>query len=235
MSSVIPLAIFDNPVWYNLAIVIGEIVILLAAVWIVCAVIIGILVAASIKRKKMYVPSVMRPLFSIVEAGAKVVCLILGVEASQLIEFLINIDNEMNKGDFSNTSVSDRIVFIPQCLRNKDCPARLTPDDGIKCVSCGRCKLGEVIPVLKSAGYKVYIIPGSTFIKRIVKRHKPKAMIGVGCLMEVREGLELGKKIRLTTIGVVTSSDGCVETSMNYDKLLEAASFGLDEPLKTEE
>ncbi|MDO5845098.1 MAG: DUF116 domain-containing protein, partial [Methanocorpusculum sp.] len=224
MSAIVPLAIFDNPVWYNIAIIIGEIVILLLLLWIVIAVVFGILIVISIKRKKMYFPSVMRPFFSIVEAGVKVVCLILGVDSTQLMEFLINIDNEMNIGDFSKIPVADRIIFFPQCLRNRDCPAHLTPDDGLKCVSCGRCMLGAVITVLKNAGYNVYIIPGSTFIKRMVRDHKPKAMIGVGCLMEVKEGLELGKKIHLTTIGVVTSLDGCVETTMDYDKLMEAAS-----------
>lgn len=232
MSSIIPLAIFDNPIWYNIAIIIGEIVIILFLLWIVIALIFGILIVISIKRKKMYFPSVMRPFFSIVEAGVKIVCLILGVDSTQLMEFLINIDNEMNTGDFSKTPVSDRIIFIPQCLRSRECPAHLTPDEGLKCVSCGRCMLGTVIPILKNAGYKVYIIPGSTFIKRMVKEHKPKAMIGVGCLMEVKEGLELGKKIHLTTIGVVTSLDGCVETTMDYNKLLDVASLGLEHPLK---
>lgn len=232
MSVSLPLAIFDNPVWNNITIIIGEIVIILLVLWIIIALIFGVLIVMSIKRKKMYFPSVMRPFFSVVEAGVKIVCVIVGVESAQLMEFLINIDNEMNTGDFSKTPVSERIIFFPQCLRNKDCPAHLTPDDGLKCVSCKRCMLGTVIPILKDAGYRVYIIPGSTFIKRMVKAHKPKAMIGVGCLMEVKEGLELGKKIHLTTIGVVTSLDGCVETTMDYDKLMEAASLGLETPLK---
>ena len=56
-------------------------------------------------------------------------------------------------------------------------------------------------------------------------------MIGVGCLMEVKEGLALGRKISMITIGVVTATDGCVETTMNYDMLMRAASIGLEKPL----
>ena len=84
-----------------------------------------------------------------------------------------------------------------------------------------------MIPVLEDAGYKVFICPGSTLIKRMVKKYQPKAMIGVGCLTEVKEGLEFGRRISMTTIGVVTLKDGCVETDMDYDKLLETASLGL--------
>ena len=80
-----------------------------------------------------------------------------------------------------------------------------------------------------------FIIPGSTFIKRLVKKYRPQAMIGVGCLMEVKEGLELGRKISMTTIGVVTTTDGCVETTMDYDMLMKAASIGLATELRMPE
>ena len=80
-----------------------------------------------------------------------------------------------------------------------------------------------------------FIIPGSTFIKRLVKKYRPQAMIGVGCLMEVKEGLEFGRKISMTTIGVVTTTDGCVETTMDYDMLMKAASIGLATELRMPE
>ncbi|MDO5845617.1 MAG: DUF116 domain-containing protein, partial [Methanocorpusculum sp.] len=80
-------------------------------------------------------------------------------------------------------------------------------------------------------GYMVFVVPGSTFIKRMVKKYHPKAMIGVGCLVEVKDGLELGRKISMITIGVVTKTDGCVETTMDFEDLMEAASIGLAAPL----
>ncbi|MDE2547203.1 MAG: DUF116 domain-containing protein, partial [Methanocorpusculum sp.] len=70
------------------------------------------------------------------------------------------------------------------------------------------------------------------YIKRLLKRFHPKAMIGVGCIVEVKEGLELGKRIHMITLGVVTKTDGCVETTMDWDELLEAASIGLAKPIE---
>jgi hypothetical protein len=65
----------------------------------------------------------------------------------------------------------------------------------------------------------------------MVKKYKPKGMIGVGCMMEVKEGLEMGRKISMTTLGVVTQKDGCVETTMDFEELMEVASIGLAEPI----
>ena len=232
MGSTVLLSFFESPVWFNIAVLIGEIVIVLIVIWIFIALIIGILVVLSIKKQKMFMPVILRPLFTLVAGGVRVICSMLGVEGRQLIEFLISIDNEMNKQEFEKTPVEERVVFFPQCLRSRDCPARLRADEGIKCVGCGKCGLGKAVRVLEGAGYKTFIIPGSTFIKRMVKMHRPKAMIGVGCMMEVKEGLEMGKKIKTTTLGVVTTSDGCVETSMNFDELMEVASLGLERALE---
>ncbi|MDE2523447.1 MAG: hypothetical protein O0X93_09900 [Methanocorpusculum sp.] len=53
----------------------------------------------------------------------------------------------------------------------------------------------------------------------------------VTIIVEVKEGLELGKRIHMITLGVVTKTDGCVETTMDWDELLEVASIGLAEPI----
>lgn len=231
MSFEIGLGFFENDTFNSILLIIGMITLCLVILWILFILIIGTLVVISIRKKKMYFPRILRSCLSIAENGVRIICSILRIEALELLNLIISIDNKMNYHAFETTPVSRRAIFFPQCLRSAECPARLTPD-GIRCISCRRCGLGSVIPVLEGTGYKVFIIPGSTFIKRMVKKYSPKAMIGVGCLSEVKEGLELGRRISMTTIGVVTLTDGCVETTMNYDKLLEVASLGLPIMLK---
>lgn len=230
MALELSLAIFDNPVFNSVILILGEIALCLIILWLLFILCMAILIVISIRRKKMYFPRILRPFLSVAEGGVKVICSILGIEPVELITFMISIDNKMNLAAFEKTPVTDRVVFFPQCLRSAECPARLTPD-GIRCVSCSRCGLGSVIQVLEQAGYRVFIIPGSTFIKRMIRMYHPKAMIGVGCIVEVKDGLELGRRISMTTLGVVTRTDGCVETTMDFDKLLETASIGLEEPL----
>lgn len=231
ISEYLPVAFVNVPVWNSIVYLLGELVLLILVLWIILAVVISGLVALSIRKKKMYFPKLLRPVLTLMEGTVKLICQMFGVESSQMMEFLINIDNQMNYSAFAKVPVEKRAVFIPLCLRSAKCPARLSPDVGISCISCGKCPLGDAIPVLKEAGYMPFIIPGSTFIKRLVKTYHPEAMIGVGCMMEVKEGLELGRKISMTTIGVVTLTDGCVETTMDYDQLMKAASIGLEKPL----
>ncbi|HJJ35830.1 MAG TPA: DUF116 domain-containing protein [Methanocorpusculum sp.] len=233
MTFEIPLALFDSPIFNSVILIIGTITLFLLILWFIFILVMGILVVISIRRKKMYFPRILRPFLSFAENGVRIICSILGIEAVELLNFMISIDNKMNLHAFEMTPVSERVVFFPQCLRSAECPARLTPD-GIRCLSCGKCGLGATISVLEKAGYRVFIIPGSTFIKRMVKKYSPKAMIGVGCLTEVKDGLEMGRRISMTTLGVVTLRDGCVETTMDYDALLETASIGLDHQLVRE-
>lgn len=230
MAVEIPVAVFDNPVFNAIILILGEVALVLLILWVLFIIVIGVLILLSIRRKKMYFPRILRPALSLMHGAVRFICLVLGIDAVELTTFMITIDNQMNLDAFEKTPVEDRAVFLPQCLRSSDCPARLTPD-GIICKRCGLCHLGETIPALENAGYKVFICPGSTLIKRMVKKYHPKAMIGVGCLTEVKEGLELGRRISMTTLGVVTLTDGCVETDMDYEKLLETASLGLSEKL----
>jgi hypothetical protein len=74
-------------------------------------------------------------------------------------------------------------------------------------------------------GYKVFIVPGSTFIGRMCKKYLPQAIIGVGCLMEIKEGLEFADKIGLIAMGVVNKTDGCIETLADWPELISVASL----------
>ncbi|HJK02505.1 MAG TPA: DUF116 domain-containing protein [Methanocorpusculum sp.] len=212
--------------WDNLALLIGKILLILIFFWVVFVLVMVALIVLSIHRKHIFFPMLLRPVLAFMEGAVAIGCQILGVDSSQLMKFLIQIDNDMNTMAFAAVPVECRAVFFPHCLRSAKCPAHLTPD-GLKCVSCGRCGLGSVIPSLKEAGYLTFIVPGSTFVKRMVKKYRPRAMIGVGCIVEVKEGLELGKRLHMITLGVVTKTEGCVETVMDWEELLDIASLGL--------
>jgi hypothetical protein len=140
---------------------------------------------------------------------------------------LIKLINSMNSVEFAKIPVSERAIFIPQCLRSSKCPAHLTPE-GLKCRNCGQCEVGEARLLLERMGYKVFIVPGSSFIKRIVKKYRPKAIVGVGCLSEVKEGIDMADKMGLVVMGIVTLKEGCVETIANWPEIYEVAVLGID-------
>jgi hypothetical protein len=75
-------------------------------------------------------------------------------------------------------------------------------------------------------GYKVFIVPGSTFIGRMVKKYLPRAIIGVGCLREIKDGLDFADKIGVVVMGVVNKTDGCIETLADWPELMSVATLG---------
>jgi len=140
----------------------------------------------------------------------------------------------MNTAEFTRIPVAERAIFMPQCLRSSQCPARLTPE-GLSCQTCGRCTVGEAKTLLERLGYRIFIVPGSSFIKRMVKKYKPKAIMGVGCLAEVKEGIDMADKMGLVVMGVVTLKEGCVETVVNWADIYEVAILGIDPALIPED
>jgi hypothetical protein len=73
----------------------------------------------------------------------------------------------------------------------------------------------------------VFIAPGSTVVRRMIKKYRFEAIIGVGCLMEVREGLEMCDQYGIPAQGVLQLRDGCVETAVNWEDVVEVAKLGI--------
>jgi hypothetical protein len=216
----------DTAVWQNIVFLIGEITIVVVfGIFLFSLILVGLSIY-SISTGRLYFPRFLKAGMVLVEGLAKALFRLFGLEDSEVLTFFINLHNTMNKKSFSEIPVSDRAVFLPQCLRSSRCPAHLTPE-GLKCRSCGECTVGFWRKVLEKMGYRVFIVPGSSFIKRMVKKYHPRAILGIGCLSEVKEGLEMSDKIGLVSMGVVTLKDGCVETIVNWDQVMEVAILGV--------
>jgi hypothetical protein len=146
------------------------------------------------------------------------------IDGNELMSFTIRLHNQLNREKFSRVPQARRIVFLPQCLRSAECPASLTTE-GLVCKRCNRCDIGRSIDRLEGHGCRVFIVPGSTFVTRLIKKYRPEAIVGVGCLMEIKEGLEMAERIDLLAMGVITLKDGCVETVLDWEHLLEVISL----------
>jgi uncharacterized protein len=217
----------DFLTWNHLMYVIGELTLIIIIGALVISFILVIISLYSIKKKKLYFPQLIKSGLVFLEGMMKAMFRFFGLEDRELYAFLINLFNAMNTTAFSAIPVSERAIFMPQCLRSTKCPAHLTPE-GLKCRSCGQCDIGEARVILEKMGYKVFIVPGSSFIKRMVKKYRPKAIVGVGCLAEVKEGIDMADKMGLVVMGIVTLKEGCVETIVNWPDLYEIAILGID-------
>ncbi|WOF17311.1 DUF116 domain-containing protein [Methanoplanus sp. FWC-SCC4] len=209
-------------------ITIGELTLVLLAGSFLTAIFVVTVSFYSIKRGHFYFPRLVKSGLVMSEGMVKGICNFFSLDDKELTAFFIRLHNTMNSKAFSKIESSKRAVFLPQCLRNSQCPANLTPE-GLQCRRCGRCEIGQNIDRLENLGYNVWIAPGSTLIKRMVIKYKPEAVIGIGCLVEVKEGLDLLDKINIVGMGVLTMKDGCVETALNWNDLFEVALLGLED------
>lgn len=220
--------------WNDLMILIGEAAVIIVFGTLLTAFILVIISLYSIRKGRLYFPILVRSGLVFLEGLMKAFFRLLGLEEREMLSFFIKLHNAMNTAEFERIPVSERAVFMPQCLRSSKCPAHLTPE-GLKCRNCGQCTVGEARTILEKMGYRIFIVPGSSFIKRMVKKYRPKAIIGVGCLSEVKEGIDMADKMGLVAMGVVTMKEGCVETLVNWADVYEVAVLGVDPRLLPED
>jgi hypothetical protein len=218
--------IAELPLWHQVVLVVGQITILLVLAIILTAILLVTLSLYTIKTGKLLFPGFLKAGMVMLEGVVKSLYRLLGIEDREILALFISVHNTLNKKAFEKIPVSKRAIFLPQCLRSARCPAHLTPE-GLKCRACGSCSIGGVLISLEEMGYRIFIVPGSSFIKRMVKQYHPQAIIGVGCLSEVKEGLEMVDKVGLVGMGVVTTKEGCVETSVNWEDVIEVAILGV--------
>ena len=218
-------SIFDiYPHFINL---IGELTILFILGALICGFILLFLTIYAIRTGNLLFPKFMRAGLIFLDGMMRGLFKLFGVEDQEFLRIMVTLQNTLNRKAFMTTPVSDRAIFIPQCLRAGACPANLH-EEGLKCRSCGLCQIGVAKPLLEGLGYKFFIVPGSSFIKRMVKRYRPKGIIGIGCLIEIKEGTEMAGQLNLISMGIVTTRDGCVETSVNWDEVYRVAILGID-------
>lgn len=215
----------EADIWVQILTALGEVVILLLLVTVLITMIMASLVLLSIKHGRFYFPRLVRVCFDFMEGRLKSACKFMGLKESEFVIYFINLHNQMSEKAFAQIPMEERAIFLPHCLRSSKCPAVLS-SEGLDCIHCGMCELDHTVKELKSMGYKVFIVPGSTFIGRMVKKYFPRAIIGVGCLREIKDGLEFADKLGLVSMGVVNKTDGCVETRADIPELMVIASLG---------
>ncbi|MBU7024897.1 MAG: DUF116 domain-containing protein [Theionarchaea archaeon] len=152
---------------------------------------------------------------------------LVGLSERFVDEIGIEIRNRTYETAFTKSEVDGRILVFPQCLRSPKCPAPLT-QYGIQCKMCGQCAIGNLKKQAEAVGYKVYIVPGGSFVKRIAKKDRPTGALGVACGYELNYSM-----MEISTLcpvqGVPLLKDGCYCTKVDEELVLEKLLLGTQE------
>ncbi len=149
-----------------------------------------------------------------------------GRSEKELFRVHIHKLNSKNRNALAAIPFSKRILLLPQCLRNPDCPAPQN-EEGYICQQCSPdCQVNILSQKAHTLGYKgCYILPGGSMIPRLIAATKPQAVIGISCEEEALLGLLTLDKHGIAAYGVLLLRDGCMNTAVDLDYALTIISL----------
>ena len=201
---------------------IGQFIVILVFLIIVILIIALILGIILIRRNKLLFPSLIIFVVNVFYSPLKSLAHFLRFDDDLVDHIGIEVRNKVNKAKFDKIPPEEKIIVLPHCLRSRDCEASLK-ESGIKCTFCGKCAIGTIKSKAEPMGYKVFIVPGSSFIKKIIQQNRFKSVVGVACHVDLNQTM-----MALSDFypqGVLLSTSGCFETKVDVSKVLETIGY----------
>ena len=203
------------PLSYEL---LGKIFVYLAiAVFLVTAIAL-LLGAYSFRRHKIIFPNFILFMLYLFYSPAKWICRVFFIKEEIVDEILIEVRNAVMLDKFIKTK-ERRAVILPQCMRSPKCRARCDPILGYECTKCGMCDIGRIVEAADRYNFKVFVVPGDSFVRKILKSYNPGACLGVACFVELTESMQSVSKY-MPVQGVCLMKDGCYDTKVDVAEVI---------------
>ena len=132
------------------------------------------------------------------------------------------IRNKLNELKYVSVPYSERILFLPQCLRNSQKCKAVLGEEGWICKECGSCKIYALTNIAKKTGYsQVFIVPGGSMVHKLIEKYKPNAVTGVACFNELSMASDKLHGSLLGHQSILLLKDGCRDTDVNVEEVEE--------------
>lgn len=155
------------------------------------------------------------------ESPVRTIASLVGIQDADKI--IIRMKNLMNLKNIQKAQ--KKAIFLPHCARSERCKGKPT-EYGIECVKCMACDIGKIKELAEKKGYDVYVVHGGSAVKRILGEKQYDGIIGVACIPEVKEGLELCRKYKISALGIPLLKDGCKNTTIDVDAVSQLIRAG---------
>lgn len=185
-----------------------------------------------IKKNKLVLPKLLLFTLDTFYLQVKKIAKMFGMGERIVDQIGIEVRNHLNREEFAKIPPKDRILVVPQCLRDIKCAARLDSSIGVACKECGRCIISDLKKEAEKLGYRFYIVPGGSFVQRIVKAVKPKAALGVACFRDLNVAMHEISRAECIVQGVPLIKEGCVETQVDLKELLRIMRLGIQKGIE---
>jgi len=140
----------------------------------------------------------------------------------------IELRNKLLEPKFKGVPFKERILFLPHCLRSTEHCKGKYGDEGLVCAGCGNCKIFTISKMAKALGYEgVFVTPGGSMVAKIIKKYRPKAVLGVACTDELTLAADkLRENGGMAAQGVMLMRSGCKDTDVNIEEVWEKLVLG---------
>ncbi len=133
----------------------------------------------------------------------------------------IGVLNSLNRPAVVRVRRKDRVLFLPHCLRDaKGCRAKIT-DEGYRCAGCGRCPIAGIVKECDEYGIRWFIVGGGSAIVELMKKYRPRAVLGVSCFPEAKMAITKLSELSVPFQSVILAKAGCINTRVSVDEVLE--------------
>lgn len=173
--------------------------------------------AYSFKKQKILFPNFTLFMLYLLYSPAKWMCRVFSIREDLVDEILIELRNAVMLEDFKHSK--RRAIVLPQCMRHPKCKARCDPIIGYECKKCGLCDIGRIVEAGEKYDFKVFVVPGDSFVRKIMQSYKPGACLGVACYTELTESMQAVSKM-VPVQGVCLLKDGCYDTKVDVDEVI---------------
>ncbi len=150
---------------------------------------------------------------------------------SRIKEIGLQLANIRNEPEFLKIPPEECILFLPHCLRNAERCKATYNDEGLQCKQCTKtCKIHQLTKLAEEKGFKCFVVPGGAMVFNIAKKYRPKGVVAVACLNELREGAARTESEYNVPFQIIRlTKDGCVNTNVCCDEVVDVMYKKFDE------
>ena len=95
----------------------------------------------------------------------KTIARLLKIDDDMIDRISIEVRDDVNKEKFKKIPAEETLIFLPHCLRHRDCQAALQKE-GVICTECGKCSI-ELSKKRQTNWDTVYILfPDQALLKK---------------------------------------------------------------------
>ena len=185
----------------------GQLVVFIAILIIILFIVVLILGYLIARKNQIKFPRFILYIVDLLYSPFKTISRILKLDEHLIDNIAIKVRDEINKEKFRHVPAEKTLIFLP------------LQKEGLNCTECGLCSIGVIKKKADPLGYKLYIVPGSSFVKKIVKENKFQAVIGIACHEDLNQMMMLLSDF--CPQGVLLEKTGCFETKVNVKKVFE--------------